>query len=282
MTIGRSQRSLAERFDRWLTQRFVWRQGRGAPAPGTPVPDEPVLIRRRPLTVRAVLVGFAVTLPVAAALLLVPLREDIHTSTATLVLVLPVVLVALVAGAGPGAVAACSSALAFDIFLTRPYNSFAIEAATDVESALVLGVIALVVSSVVARELAARSRSSARREELAAIEATARALAGGDEERLVEVVTTTLRGLLGLRSCDWSPGFHGTIHAVLQRDGSVVGDRSTPGLPDGFLEVPVVYGGDELGRLVLRADTDAPVSVEERSVVLAIADLFAVGVARRP
>lgn len=273
--------SLADRFDRWLTRTFVWRRGRGTPAPRLPVPDEPVAIRRRPPIVLVILVALAVILPVATASLLVPLREAIHTSTATLILVLPVVLVALIAGAGPGAVAAASSALAFDILLTRPYYSFTIEAATDVESALVLGVIALVVSSIVSRELAARSRSSSRRDELTAIEETARALADGDEDRLVEIVTATLRELLGLRSCDWSPGFHGTIHAVLQRDASIVGDRSSPGLPDGFLEVPVTYGGDELGRLVLRADSDAPVSVEERAVVLAIADLFAVGVAGR-
>jgi K+-sensing histidine kinase KdpD len=79
------------------------------------------------------------------------------------------------------------TALAFDVLLTRPYYSFAVDAADDVEAALVLGLLALVVATIVTREIEARGRSSSRRRELAAIDSVAHALAHGDSERLTEV-----------------------------------------------------------------------------------------------
>jgi hypothetical protein len=46
------------------------------------------------------------------------------------------------------------------------------------------------------------------------------------------------------------------------------------------VEVPVVAGGHEFGRLVLVPSGSAPVSREERIVALAIADALAIGLAR--
>ena len=270
------QRSLGQRLDRWLWRAFVLGPPNRMPSPPGPVPDEPSG-PPIPLPVRVAIHAFATAIPIAAAALLIPLRETIATSTAALILVLPVVLVALTGSATAGALSALAAALAFDILLTRPYYSFTIDAADDVESALVLGLIALVVATVVTREVESRTRSSSRRRELIAVDTIAHAVAHADLVRLVEVTTGTIVDLLDARSCHWSPGFHGTIGPVLDRSTSFTG-ADGPALPAAGLEIPVVYEREELGRLIVRGDSNEPISAEERHTLVTIADLFATGI----
>jgi hypothetical protein len=272
---GRSHRSLGQRFDRWLLRTFVIGPPHRTPPPPRPVPDEPTA-PPIPLPARVAIHAFSVAIPVAAAALLIPLRESIAPSTAALILVLPVVLVALTGSATAGALSAIAAALAFDIFHTRPYYSLTIDAADDVESALVLGLIALIVATVVTREVESRTRSSSRRHELAAVDAVAHAVAHADANRLIEVVTGTIADLLDARTCRWSPGFHGTIGPVLNRTGTFAG-AAGPTLPAAGLEIPVVYQREELGRLIVRGDSTEPISAEERHTLITIADLFAAG-----
>lgn len=268
-------RSLDERFELWLVRSFVWTTRRQK-RPAEPVPDLPGGARPRPVPIRLAMVAFAGITPVLCAVALIPLRSVIAAPTAALVMVLPVVGVALVVPRVASVVAAVSAALAFDVLLTEPYYSVAIDAATDVEAAVVLGLLGLLVTTVVSRELEARSRSQSRVQEITALTETARALNDPDLDRLVRVVTAQLTELLELRSCDWSPGFHGRVGHVLSRDGTI-GEWAGPGLPDGVVEVPVHDGRTEVGRLLLRASDGHPVSREERSTVLAIADLLGAG-----
>lgn len=274
---GRNSRSIGQRVDRWLWRAFVLGPPNRLPPPPGPVPDEPTA-PPVPLPVRVGIHVFAAAIPVAAAALLIPLRGTIAPSTAALILVLPVVVVALTGSATASALAAVVAALAFDILLTRPYYSFTIDAADDVESALVLGLIALVVATVVTREVEARTRSSSRRRELAAVDSVAYALAHAGPDRLIEVVTGTVVDLLDARTCHWSPGFHGTIGEVLDRNATFGGAQG-PTMPAVGLEIPVVFRREELGRLIARGDSDEPISAEERHTLVTIADLFAAGIA---
>jgi hypothetical protein len=268
------RRSLGERVDRWLTRTYVW--GPAHPPPvRTPAPDLPTP-PPTPLTVQVAAHVGAVLLPLGAAALLVPLRETITTSTAALVLVLPVVLVAMSGRPTAGATAAISTALAFDVLLTRPYYSLTIDAAADIESALVLAAIALVVSTLVSREVEARARSASRHRELAAVDSVASALTRGDADHLEATVTAAVAELLDARSCHWSPGFHGRIGAELTRAGALTGPAIQPSAR-GTVEIPVVFVREELGRIIARCEPDAQVSAEERRTVLTIADLFAAG-----
>lgn len=273
----RSPSSLGQRIDRWFWRAFVLGPPRRLPPPPGPVPDEPNA-PPIPLPVSAAIHVFAIAIPVAAAALLIPLRETVAPSTAALILVLPVVLVALTSSATAGALSAVAAALAFDVFLTRPYYSITIDAADDIESALVLGLIALMVATVVTRELESRSRSSSRQQELAAVDAVAHAIAHTDLDRLVDVVTGTIRELLDARTCHWSPGFHGTVGAILDRNATFAGAEG-PTLPAAGLEIPVLYRSEELGRVIVRGDSNETVSAEERQTLITIADLFAVGIA---
>ena len=272
----RQTRSLGQRLDSWLTRTLVLGPPRRMAPPPSPMPVEPTTDGGRPVAVRVVVHALAVALLVGVAASLIPLRETITTSTATLVLVLPVVLVAIVGSVSAGAVAAVAAAFAFDVLLTQPYYRFTIDAAADVESAVVLGVIALVVSSLVAREVESRTRSASRLREIEALQATADALSTGSSARLVDAARGAVLGLLRGRVCDWAPGFHGRIGAVLRRDGSLSGSQGSL-LPDGWVEIPVVHRNAELGRLVVRTDASAPVSAEERITAVTVADMLAAG-----
>jgi K+-sensing histidine kinase KdpD len=273
----RPTRSLSERFDRWLLANLVWRAGARTHARSVPAEPTPPAPRRR-LLVGGVVVG--VVLPVLVAGLLVLVRDLIAPTTAVLILVVPVVLVTLLAGRVPGLVAAVAAALAFDVLLTRPYYSLTIAAADDLEAAVVLGLIALVVAALVSRELEARTRSTSRKVGITAFCASAHALAASDPDRLVAATTDGMRDVLGLRECAWAPGYHGTVGRVLERDGRL---RDTSAdlavLPDD-VELPIVAAGHELGRVVMRPTPGQVVSEEERQVAVALADLLAVGLAR--
>jgi hypothetical protein len=269
------RRSLGERVDSWLTRTYVWGPAHPppvrAPAPDLPTPPP------TPLTVQVAAHVGAVLLPLGAAALLVPLRETVTTSTAALLLVLPVVLVAMSGRPTAGATAAISTTLAFDVLLTRPYYSLSIDAAADIESALVLAAIALVVSTLVSREVEARVRSASRHRELAAVDSVASALTRGDADRLEATLTAAVADLLDARSCHWSPGFHDRIGAELTRAGALTGPAIPPPNARGTVEIPVVFVREELGRIIARCEPDAQVSAEERRTVLTIADLFAAG-----
>lgn len=272
-------RSLGERVEWWFTRRFTWGPRAKRRRPPGPVPAEPGATLEQPPVVRSALYLFAVALPLAVAVALIPLRGSITASTAALVLVLPVVAVSIAGRAGPGAVSAIAAALAFDVLLTEPHYSVTIDAADDIEAALVLGVIALIVSSLVSREVTARARSAGRHRELAAIDTVTTALSTGDRQQLERAVTDAVRELVGARACDWAPDYHGRVGAVLQRDATVSG-AAGPALPELSLEIPVVHREHELGRLIVRTASDAPVSTEERRTLLLISDLFAVGLAQ--
>ena len=69
----------------------------------------------------------------------------------SLVLVLVVVVAAVLGGRVGGAVAALVSMASFDFFFTRPYYSFTINSRDDVETAVLLLVVGLIVGELVVR-----------------------------------------------------------------------------------------------------------------------------------
>src|SRR4051812_1421958 len=86
--------------------------------------------------------------PVVVALLLVPVRTELHNATLPLVLVLVVVLAGIIGGRRAGALAAIVATVSFDFFLTRPYLSMKIETSADLETALILLGVGLLVGTV--------------------------------------------------------------------------------------------------------------------------------------
>ena len=119
-------------------------------------PDPARWIMKIPLR-DTVAVAAAALAPFAAALVLLPLRTSVTHTNLALLLVVVVVAVSAFGNRFAGALAALSAAAWFDFFHTEPYQSFHIEDRADVETAVLLLVVGLIVS-----QLAARGRTMKR------------------------------------------------------------------------------------------------------------------------
>ncbi|MFF4805262.1 DUF4118 domain-containing protein [Streptomyces sp. NPDC001351] len=120
------------------TWRLPHRTKGPRPAPVWPLRDQ-----------LALAAGLVAPLLVAPAL--VPFRADLSHTTAGLVLVVVVVAVAALGSRTAGVLAVLSAAAWFDFFLTRPYETFDISASADVETAVLLLVVGVIVSQLAAR-----------------------------------------------------------------------------------------------------------------------------------
>ena len=87
----------------------------------------------------------AATAPIATATIVIPLREGLASATLALAFVVVVVSIASFGGRGPATVASLVSVMSFDFFLTRPYLSMRIDSADDIEAAVLLLVVGLIV-----------------------------------------------------------------------------------------------------------------------------------------
>jgi K+-sensing histidine kinase KdpD len=216
--------------------------------------------------------------PLGVAGLLVPFRATFTDAAAALVLAAAVAVVAVVGTRVEGYVAALSACLWFDFFLTRPYEQLVINRRPDIEIA-----ISLLVVGVVLTELAARSRHHrhAADEESHFIglihEVSEMVTTGLTTEEVLARVRDELVSLLGLRDCRFEAGTEARGMFSLEHDGQVlVSGRHWAvdqlGLPGRQLEL-VVYGqGRIVGRFLLKPTPGHPVSLERRVVAVVIAD----------
>jgi hypothetical protein len=232
-----------------------------------------------------IVLGFGGLAPIAVGALLVPLRDEIDNTNLALILVLVVVVVAILGGRAAGALAAVTSTMAFDFFLTSPYLSARIDSADDLETALILLAVGLLVG-----EVAARGRRARRDHEVAA-QAVLRVHRVADEiahdeplASVLESVQRELTDLLGLWDCWLELRPFSWVIPRMDRGGTVEGDEHhwlDAGfvLPRDGVELPVVERGREVARLVLLGDPEVGVTLEERVVAVALADQLGIAVA---
>jgi hypothetical protein len=229
----------------------------------------------------------AVAVPVAAAGALVPVRTEVPNATMALGLAVLVTLLAAIGTRASAAAAALSAGLSFDVFLTRPYDSFAIDRAADVEiTALLLAV------GLVAGQLAARTRHHRRRAEdasydLGRLHAVSEMVALGEPtDQVVIAVANELTDLLGLRACRFEETFAEGPTPFVERQGSITwgalrwGFR-TMGLPAREITLVVQHQGLPLGRYVLMPTPGRRVTADELLVAVALADQAGAAIAAR-
>jgi hypothetical protein len=226
------------------------------------------------------LVGLAVAAvgPIAVALVLVPVRPEVDNANLALILVLVVVIAAILGGRRAGALAAIMATLSFDFFLTRPYLSLKIETSDDIETAVVLLGVGLLVGAV-----ASRGRRSQRGRERAA-EAIARVhrvadrvAQGAPVDEVVDTVRREVRALLSLHDCwlEFPPFVY--VMPRLERGGTIDEPEhhwfeGGLALSEDGVELPVLERGSQVARLVLIGNPEAAVTIEERVVAVALAD----------
>jgi uncharacterized protein DUF4118 len=215
---------------------------------------------------------------VATAVALVPLRTRIDNTNLALILVVVVVLAAIVGDRTTGAVAAIVATMSFDFFLTQPYLSMRIESADDIETALILLAVGLIVGEVAERGRRSRRESERAAQAIARVHRVSEQIAhGATLDDVVGAVRRELTGLLQLRDC-WLelPPFQWPMPRV-ERGGTLEAaehhwSRRGFALPEFGVQLPVLEAGHEVGRLVLMSDPAVTVTLEERVIAVALAD----------
>jgi hypothetical protein len=218
--------------------------------------------------------------PLALAAVLVPFRSGFANTDAALALLLVVVVVAATGYRRAGYLAAVSAAAWYDFFLTRPYETFDISRAADLETTVLLLLIGIAVTEIAVWGHRQQLTASQRSGYLAGINDAARAVATGDSASgLVDLVAARLTQLLGLRSCQFQYGVAGLGGpARVQPDGTVLidgvpWDVDVRGvLPSAGLELLVESGGRLQGRYLMQLEPDARPTREQLLVAVAFAD----------
>lgn len=193
-------------------------------------------------------------------------------------MVVAVVAIAALGTRAAGALAALSAAAWFDFFLTRPYQQFTIADGDEIQTAVLLLVLGLIVSQLAVRVQRLRTVVVTDAAHLSSLQGTARLVEdGGSPEAVVEYVRRELVGLLGLRGCRFEFGTLTGNLPRLEHDGGLWWRR--PGRvteyadwPDGETELRVVGGGHYYDRYLLDPLPDDPLPAgEARLVAVALA-----------
>ena len=235
----------------------------------------------------AALAGLAA--PLALAAVLVPFRASFPDTDAALAMLVVVVAVAANGDRLAGVLAAVSTAVWFDFFLTQPYERFTMTRRTDIETAALLLVIGVAVTEIAVRGRHHYAIASRRAGYLDGINNAAQAVAtGGSAQALIEQVSSQLVQLLSLRACIFQYGVAGLGRpARLHRDGSVTFGQlrwaaDSDGLPANTdVELLAEGGGIFQGRFLMTPAPGARPGLERRLLAAAFADQVGAALASR-
>ena len=230
---------------------------------------------------RGALRAAATLVPLLVAAALAAVGDSVTTATASLVLVLVVVAVGATGDRVAGVLAAVSSGLWFDVFLTEPTGQLAINDPDDVEVAVLLVGVGVAVSEIAHWGLRQRARASRRAGFLDGVLDSAVAASGPDVDvddarRRVAALISTVLGLDRCRFVEGPAPARGG--ATLRPDGTVERAGETlaverDGLPtDDEVVLPVAGRGTAAGHFRLTASSRVlRPGLEERRVAVLLA-----------
>ena len=220
----------------------------------------------------------AVFLPLAVAAVLVPFRSSLANTASALILVAVVVAVAALGNRFCGFVATVSATVWFDFFLTRPYEKLAITHRPDIETAVSLFVVGIIVTELAARNRHHHATAAEEADFVGRIyDVSELATSGAVVREVIDRVQHELIALLHLRACRYEAGSSDRPMMRLEHDGRVfLGGRvwgvHRMGLPGPEIELVVQSQGRRTGRFVMTPTPGYEVSLERRVVAVAIAD----------
>jgi K+-sensing histidine kinase KdpD len=233
--------------------------------------------RNRP----ALMAGSAVA-PLLCCVGLAAFRDSITTATSALVLVLIVVAAAATGDRLAGVVAALSAGVWFDVFLTEPYLTLAINDPNDIEVAVLLVLAGLAVTEIALWGRRQQARASRRAGYLDGVLGTSKIIAGQETspEALTNHVAQQIVQVLDIDECRFVPGpGPGPAATSLDHDGQVTRhghriDVHREGLPtDERIGLVVRAGAVTHGQFALTAATRVVrPSVEQLRVAVLLAD----------
>ena len=231
---------------------------------------------------RGVFLLAAAAVPLLLCAVLAAFRESLTTATAALLLVLFVVAVAASGDRVAGVLAALSSGVWFDFFLTQPYQRFTIDDPNDIEVAVLLVLVGAGVTELALWGRRQQHRASRRTGYLDGILQAAERAAGttAAQQDVIRRVGEQIREVLDLERCRFVPRGDVPLQAIrIDHDGVVriggqVVDVDRVGLPtDQEIGLVVRSGGVTCGHYLLTAATRvARPSLEQRRVAVLLAD----------
>jgi K+-sensing histidine kinase KdpD len=238
---------------------------------------------------RATLLVVAAIVPLVLCAGLAAFRDSVAAAPVALVLVLVVVAVAATGVRLAGFLAALSSGLWFDFFLTAPYRSFKITDRADIETAVLLLVVGAAVTEIALWGRRQQARASRRAGYLDGVFGTANIVTvqHRSPSALTEHVSRQIVEILDIDACRFEAnGAPGRPSTSLDHDGSVTQlgrpvDVDRHGLPtDDLIALDVQQGGASYGRFLLTSSTRmVRPSLEQRKVVVLLAEQVAAALA---
>jgi Domain of unknown function (DUF4118) len=234
------------------------------------------------------LLATAVVVPIAVSLGALPFRGNVSAATVALGLAIIVSLVGAFGTRITAVVAAVTAALCFDILFTKPYGSFSISNASDVETAVLLLIGGLIVGQLSARNRTNRGLVVQGSLDLGRIQGIAELMASGaGRDEVVAAVAVELQTLLGLRSCRFETTFPAAPGPTIERNGDVSWGHfwwgiQTLGLPGKEISLIVENQQRRRGRYVLVAEAGTKVTREQLLAAVTLADQAGSALGREP
>ena len=226
----------------------------------------------------------SVVVPPGIAAVLVPFRQNLPNAVAALILVVVIVAVAANGNRVAGIVAAASSAVWFDFFLTRPYERLTITTRADVETTVLLLLVGAAVTELAVRGRRQRILALTEGAYLAAIRSTTDLVSSdAGPSAVIEEVTAQLTILLGLRGCRFQQAPSDDLPR-LTADGRLAfddgfWDMDQFGMPDVGAEILATCNGGVYGRFVLDTVPGSVAPLAARQVAVILANQAALAVA---
>jgi hypothetical protein len=229
----------------------------------------------------------AITAPFVAALVMVPLRAHTQASNLALVMVVVVAAAAVPGFRIPAIAAGVSAGLWFDFFLTRPYQTFSIQHRADIQTAVLMTVVAALVGAIASRRRQAGEKAQQSGDEVVGLYVTAQMLSAGFRPAVVlNTVADQLRALLFLSRCKFDPGRPSPAEPIINRGGELewrglpwsLNRQGWPAVP---VSLPVDSAGQPAGRFLLTGPaTGGPITLDRLLTALALADLAGAALGR--
>ncbi len=244
---------------------------------------------------RGLWIAVAIVVPLAIGLVLVPVREQV--SSANLALFMLAGAVAVAAASNRVAISvlcAAATALAYDVFLVRPYYSVTIAAPDEVITAVLVLVVVAIVGFVSQLFRHQRTLVEQREENLGVLyQLVDQVASGAGEQSLIRTSERELAELLHADGCRFDDDLNvigedtDILDAFIDQIGDVriegeLWDTEHRGLPDRQFRIPVTSGGLRFGCFLVSPRAGERAARWELIVALMIADLVGSALARWP
>jgi hypothetical protein len=221
--------------------------------------------------------ALALSVPFGIAVAWVPIRSRLPNVDLALVLVVAVAGIGTLGRRAGVVLGAVSAALWFEFFDTAPFERLGIARNPDIETTLILAIVAVVVGELAVRVTRHRGYEQGELEKLSSMRSAAELVASGEElVAVIGAVAADLIRLLDLTGCTFESTESDPRRPAFSRGGDLVRSSQLLALPPTSealrAELPVIVLGEPMGHFVLEFDAKHPPKQDRILVAMTLAD----------